>query len=185
MILTLQEIRKTLKKPIQKGTSMDYIKSLSNGDYGSIIDYDVFLPSIGKNLQRPFCWTLEQKQELIISLLKGIKLPSIAVVIHKDGNGVFGEQTIQVIDGKQRLSTIISYFRGEFPIIWEGFEYKISDLDGWGYREIAHYNFISDRMYSYDDDPVTDEDKINWFKMINWAGTPQDKEHMNSLINDK
>lgn len=27
----------------------------------------------------------------------------------------------------------------------------------------------------------TDEDKINWFRYINFAGTPQDAEHLRSL----
>lgn len=28
---------------------------------------------------------------------------------------------------------------------------------------------------------ITDEDKITWFKFLNFAGTPQDVEHINNL----
>jgi len=67
------------------------------------LDFDVFLPSIGKNLQRELCWTLLQKQELILSILKGIQIPKMAFVF-------INHKIIQVVDGKQRLSALIDFF---------------------------------------------------------------------------
>lgn len=32
------------------------------------------------------------------------------------------------------------------------------------------------------DKKITDQDKINWFKKINFFGTPQEKEHFNLLV---
>ena len=44
------------------------------------IDWNVYLPTKGKNLQRDFVWTLEQKRELINSMLIGRHIPHCAIV---------------------------------------------------------------------------------------------------------
>ena len=44
------------------------------------IDWDVYLPSYGFNLQRPFVWTVEQNRELIMSILRENFIPKISVV---------------------------------------------------------------------------------------------------------
>src|SRR6478609_5935406 len=74
-------------------------------------DFDVFLPSKNKNLQRPLVWSLLQKQELILSILKGVILPPITVLQYKDKRN--NDKSIyKVIDGKQRICTIISFIEG-------------------------------------------------------------------------
>lgn len=66
--------------------------------YGCTLDFDILLPTKNKNLQRPLVWTLFQKQQLIISILKGIRIPSITVLVRE-------HKHYQVVDGKQRLTT--------------------------------------------------------------------------------
>jgi hypothetical protein len=39
----------------------------------------------------------------------------------------------------------------------------------------------ADVAYEYHDALISDEWKIAWFEMINFAGTPQDIEHLNNL----
>jgi uncharacterized protein with ParB-like and HNH nuclease domain len=73
------------------------------------MDYDVYLPSIDMNLQRGYVWTLLQKQALIISMLKGIKMPHM-VFVQKEN------YILEVIDGKQRLSTMVDFCKNEFQI---------------------------------------------------------------------
>lgn len=147
------------------------------------IDFDVYLPTIGKNLQRDFCWTLAQKRELIYSILKGIKLPTIAVILFTDDSDRLNTKvTYKIIDGKQRLSTILSYLKDEFTIEVEGVEYLFSDLDIETQNAISRLSIMGNLVYEYYDKPISDKDKIAWFNMINFAGTPQDKEHINSLV---
>ncbi len=62
------------------------------------IDYNVKL-SNGKNLQRDFVWTVEQKRSLILSILKELQIPNFAVVIYR--NEKRDTQTYKIIDGKQ------------------------------------------------------------------------------------
>lgn len=143
-------------------------------------DWDVYLPTKGMNLQRPFVWTLFQKQQFILSLMKGAPIPKVAVIRHEFEN----HKTIwQVIDGKQRLSTYLQFIGNEFPIIHDGVEYYFNDLDELFQYRMNTYNFYADVAYSYWDKEISDNDKIIWFNQINFAGTPQDVEHMNKLLN--
>ena len=167
---------------MNKNTSVFvHIGDMLDRDY--VIDFDVFLPSIGKNLQRPFVWTLFQKQQLILSILKGITIPKVSVVQYKDDIGPNPNRTItiKVIDGKQRINTILEFYQNKFPIEWEGNEYYFDDLDKWGKYEISSFTILGDVAYEYPDRRITDEDLIGWFEQINFSGTPQDIDHINSL----
>lgn len=173
----IKEFRKQLSFPVQKSTSVVvYLKYFLERSY--IIDWDVYLPSKQMNLQRGFVWTLQQKQELVISVLKGIKIPSISVII-KDS--LTDPNVYQIIDGKQRLSSLLSYLKGEFPIVWEEKEYYFNDLGKTAQGELSLYTVLGDVAYEGPHDPISDQAKIDWFEMINFAGTPQDQEHLNKL----
>jgi uncharacterized protein with ParB-like and HNH nuclease domain len=146
------------------------------------IDWDVYLPNKGINLQRGFVWTLEQKRELIMSILIGRHIPHCAVinVIDPKDNK---KEIFQIIDGRQRLSTIKFFLEDNFAIILEGKVYCFSDLPE-DYKTVINRFYF--RYYVVNepwDVKITDEQKVNWFKFINFAGTPQDKEHMEKLNN--
>lgn len=177
--LTEKDIRKEFKFSMNKDTCpFDRLYDrVSNDRY--IFDWDVYLPTKGINLQRPFVWTLFQKQQFILSLMKGAPIPKVAVIRHED---VDKKITWQVIDGKQRLSTFHQFIGGEFPIIHNDVEYYFNDLDEMFQYRLNVYNFYGDVAFSYYDKPISDEDKIIWFNQINFAGTPQDDEHMKKLL---
>lgn len=143
------------------------------------IDFDVFLPSKGMNLQRPLCWTLEQKQQLIISIIKEMPIPVLAIARRINTEG--GKDTYEVIDGKQRLSTIISFFKNEFPISVNGCDYFFNEMNKECQHAISSFSPRVTEAYGYAWEPLTDDDKISWFEQINFAGTPQDMEHMKTL----
>ena len=58
--------------------------------------------------QRLDVWSLKKKRELISSLLLGIPVPSI--ILHRHG------KQISIIDGKQRLTSIVKFMRNEFKL---------------------------------------------------------------------
>ena len=141
-------------------------------------DFDVFLPSISKNLQRELCWSLLQKQQLILSILKGIRLPHMAFLQLLD-------DTYQVIDGKQRLNTIIEFYSNKFSIEANGQQYFFSDFD-----DDCHHVFMTCPLryffvYDNTDKMFDDQFKIDWLEQINFAGTPMDLEHLRSLRGEK
>ena len=132
-------------------------------------DFDVYLPSKKMNLQRPLVWTLDQKRSLIESVLIRRSIPPISVVQTLD-------DTYQVIDGKQRLSAFIEYVQGGFDFCG----YHCDDLPKDYLGQIKRHFVCAYRLCEYDT-PITDAEKVEWFNWINFAGTPQDVEHMERL----
>lgn len=144
------------------------------------IDWNVYLPTKGKNLQRDFVWTIDQKRELIFSVLIHRHIPPCAImnIVNKEN---INEDTYLIIDGKQRLSTIFDFIDNKFTIVLEDNEYLFSELPEDYQKQILNYDFNCFNIDEPWDNPITDEQKITWFKFINFAGTPQDKEYLNSL----
>ena len=186
-ILKLEEIRKTLSFKTQTINLVFRLEEFLDSDF-YLLDFDVFLPSKNKNLQRELCWTLQQKQELIKSVLKGIKLSDLKMIQKKiKAEKPDSIRQLQVIDGKQRLTTLLSFLKNEFPLEVNGEEYFYDDLDQDAKNvfsiscpavEIAYEYVYSDGI---DNVIISDDEKIAWFEMINFAGTPQDIEHLNNL----
>jgi len=176
--LKLSDIRKTLSFEIQKGLCIQNIAAIAEERYNTKIDYDVFLPSKNKNLQRDFCWTLLQKQNLVLSVLKEVNIPSLSVIKYYDENR---ENVLKIIDGKQRLSTLVSFYKGEFSININNNDYHYEDLDNDAQRAIRLFNPVVDIVHEYHDTVIPDDEKILWFEQINYFGTPQDEEHLNDL----
>lgn len=141
-------------------------------------DFDVYLPSLKMNLQRPLVWTDEQKQAFIIAVLQGKNFPPVSINFRRDID------VCEVIDGKQRLATLYSYFNNEFPIIINGESYYYRDLD----KELSYkFRSTSINTFVHYDRPgethLTDEQKIAWFLYVNSTGTPQQDEYIASLKN--
>lgn len=178
--LTLKDVRTKLPFNINYGLSDLSIKELLSEKY-DVIDWDVYLPTKGINLQRGFVWTLDQKRELILSIFKGIKIPAITYIRYKDDSNR-DKPILKIIDGKQRLSTILSFCKNEFSVIWDDEEYFFDDLD-WDIQGefLFHGRINSDVGYEYHDSLISDDDKIKWFEMINFSGTLQDKQHLENL----
>ena len=137
-------------------------------------DVDVYLPSRGMNLQRPLVWTVDQKRSLIESVVIRRYIPPICVI-------QLMNDTYQVIDGKQRLSAFIEYVQGGFDFCG----YKCDDLPKEYLTQIKRHSVCAYRLVEYDDALISDDDKIEWFQWINFAGTPQDSQHMKNLTNQQ
>jgi hypothetical protein len=142
------------------------------------VDFDVYLPTKGINLQRGFVWTVEQKSEYIKSVLKECDNTKFSL-IHVD------HEMYQVIDGKQRLITLIEFVKGVFPIKFDKKDYFFDDLDDTCQHDIRLFYPKADVAYSYTDmkdhTPITDDEKIEWFLRVNFSGTPQDEIHHENL----
>ena len=123
-------------------------------------------------------------------MLKGIKIANFYIIqkkIYHVKNSQSSEIIHQIIDGKQRLSTMISFVKGEFSITVNGEDYFWEDLSDEAQRAINFGCPNSFLAYEYvysdgvDNVIISDDEKIAWFEMINFAGTPQDIEHLNNL----
>lgn len=165
-ITELREINNRLN-PKEIASSLRYLSNQK-------LDFDVYLPTRNKNLQRDFVWNLDQKRELILSVLYGRHITHLSIINKSD-------DTFEIIDGKQRLSTMIDFYNDKFTILLENKEYYYKDLPEDYKLAIKSLNI---RYYIVNEEfekPITDEDKISWFKFLNFAGTPQEKEYLDSL----
>lgn len=183
MQLSLKQVRYDYPFRIRRNTVPfdDLLRCYERGDYK--LDFDVYLPTKGFNLQRDFVWTELQKQEFILSLLKENPIPKISLIQKKTKQSGTEETIYQVIDGKQRLSTYLEFGKNEFHIIVDNKPFFYKDLDELAKYFYDTYSFYGDLAYEYDDAPITDDEKIKWFMQVNFAGTPQDKEHFDKLNN--
>lgn len=166
--------------------------------YDPKIEFDVWLPTYNRYLQRELCWTPFQKSNLIISILKDIKIPPLTIVQVRDREA---EEPLvwEVIDGKQRFTTVLGFLRNEFPVVidWNdethtSFYYK--DLPEELQRKIAMFEFRANMVHSniyHENDMspekaaryfVSDKDKVELYLYINYAGTQQDVAFMSELV---
>lgn len=153
------------------------VKDFLRKNVAGLIDWNVYLPSLDYNLQRDYVWNPLQKEELIWSILLDRPVPNISVVsIYKDTGILY-----QIIDGKQRLATAIHFIQEGFPIHIDGESFSWSMLPDEYRSTILSFflgvNVLSDPI----DNPMSDQDKIKWFTLLNFAGTEQDTEHRRKL----
>ena len=143
------------------------------------IDMDVYLPTKKMNLQRGHVWKLWQKQEIIMSILVRRFIPAISVVAYYSPE-IKGD-VYQIIDGKQRLTAMMEFIGNQFPLSLEEHDYFFKELP----REykMSIEEFIINAHIIYDGNvDITDDDKIEWFKLINFNQTSQDAEHLRRLV---
>lgn len=169
---TIKEIR-SIMDSLQISEQSSHLRYLPKMN----LDFDVYLPSKGINLQRDLVWTIDQKRELINSIIVGRKIPHCAIINTLE----FDIERYQVIDGKQRLSTMLQFINNEFDLIVDGESYYYNDLPAdWKLTIHSHHirYYIVNEEYG---NKISDQQKINWFMFINFAGTPQDIDHFVKL----
>jgi hypothetical protein len=167
------------------GLDYSYKKSVYKSNMGIEILNHSFNPFIfdkdGNKVyyQRPLCWTLEDKQLLIDSIYNGVSIGTIIVrrrsfeqieQFHAQGHTDVAFR--EVVDGKQRISTIAEFTNNEFPDS-KGFFWK-------DFAPNAQYKFFRDAgvFYAEYDEDTSDKIIQQGFLMVNFAGRPQSKEHI-------
>jgi Protein of unknown function DUF262 len=66
---------------------------------------------VNRRYQRKLVWTQEEKQKLIGSILKKFPIPAILIAERDGATG-----TYEIIDGLQRLNSIVSFIENSFPL---------------------------------------------------------------------
>lgn len=170
---TIRELRNFDLQPSEITSNIKYLIKQN-------VDFDVYLPTRLRNLQRAFVWTIEQKRALIESIFIGRHIPHCAIIniINPDDNS---KDILQVIDGKQRLSTIFDFYLNKFSVVINGNEFYYIDLPSDYQLAVSGYYvryYVVNEPWEH---RITDQQKIDWYKFINFAGTPQDKEYLENL----
>jgi hypothetical protein len=169
------------KHHINQDISFYPFDDLIDGKYNLTVDLNVFLPTYGTDLQRGLVWTQTQKEQLILSLLRGATISKFVIVQHKTGTSDKFSK-IKVIDGKQRITTIFSFIKNEFPIVIDGTKVYYKDLHPYCQSDINKPNGCRwDIHYSYEDSPIADDVLVQIFEQVNFLGTPQDVDHLENI----
>lgn len=129
--------------------------------------------------QRGLVWTKEQKQAFIKALMIG-KAEIQPIFIRNPKKREWG---LEVLDGKQRLTAILEYVRGEFEV--EGFYYK--DLNSSDIRIFNYTPMVYTEIKYYDNKvgltAMPTEQKIELFLQVNGYGQHVSDEHLENIKN--
>lgn len=127
--------------------------------------------------QRDFVWSLENKQCLVDSIYQHVGCGSIILRSRSweelDQMADNGDELAfyDVVDGKQRLHTIIEFINNIFP-----------DSQGNYYNDLSRTSkrkFLDHQLFSYFEmENATDKEVIAQFLKVNFSGIPQSKEHI-------
>ena len=141
-----------------------------------------------KFYQRDFCWTLDDKRALIDSIYNNIECGKVVLRKHSceqmldnynNGDRTYG--WYDVVDGKQRLNTLIEFVTDKFS---DSYGNYYSDLSGEAQHKFLHNQLIT---YCEMDEDCTDKDVLRTFLMVNFSGRPISQEHIDyvqKLYND-
>lgn len=131
---------------------------------------------LNPDFQRKDVWKGKQRSELIESILMGIPIPIMYLFETADGRK-------QVVDGRQRITTIINYLNNEFSLR----DLKIlHDLNGSRFRDLdkkLQGIFEDYQLHVYVIQPPTPERvKYDIFDRVNRGGTRLNNQEMRNAL---
>jgi hydrogenase maturation factor len=171
MYVTWTDIRKyqeNLSKDLIRNSDLrmsfmqQTISSLFNKVYHFGVDFE-------PEYQRDFVWNLEDKIALIDSIFNNVEIGKF-VFIHL---GYYGKYAYEILDGKQRLKTLLDFFEDRFQYKGKYF----SDLS------IREQDFFEDYSVSVAEtrDELTREQKLRYFLKLNTNGKVMAKEQLEKV----
>jgi len=159
----MRNIAKTVSSPTTVGSIYHWLQ-------GDALDFDA-------PYQRGYVWTQKEQDEYLVTLLAGYPTGVICLAEVKENMSDpedFKEfRWIEVVDGKQRLTTLKLFFEGKIGLPLSNgervFYPDFTPSESRGFRNVG-INLL--RM-----DNASERDKLNFFYRVNFMGVPQSAEH--------
>lgn len=127
-----------------------------------------------ESYQRQYVWTTVEQQQLLNTIFSNLPLDSLSVVIDEDSD----DKYMEIVDGRQRTTTIIKYKNNEFPYIDKhGNEIFYRDLSSLDEKEFRSIKLPLVALYSTTGGKITKKEKLEFFYRKNFFGVPQSSEH--------
>jgi hypothetical protein len=118
--------------------------------------------------QREFVYAGKQREAVIETVRKGFPLNTIYWAVASDG--------FELMDGQQRTISICQYVQGDFSIEIDGSPRFFANLTAEKKQQILDYELS---VYVCDG---TDDEKLDWFKIINTAGVKLEPQELRNAI---
>lgn len=156
------------------------ISEITSSVRGLLNEYTRGTYDFNPEYQRELVWTIEQKQAFVKTLMIG-DVDLCPTLITEPYSKRKGKREYEVLDGKQRMMSVIEYIRGEFSI--DGLYYKDLNLGDvsrlmnatFKYRLIKYY----DKKKGFS--KMTIEQKVELFLQINEYGQRVSEEHLDKI----
>lgn len=163
------------KKSTKEFTLPSIVKPRSiqffNMHVSSLIDMALYTGvDFNPSYQRGIVWTKKQKETLLDTIFAGADIGKFLFSVDNDKEAYY-----TVVDGKQRLSTIVSFYLDEFT--YKGFYY--SELS-------EEYRYVFNRLsvsVGQIREHVSEKEILGLFLFMNENGTPIDKKHLERVRN--
>lgn len=150
----------------------DYRLSFSQRDMrGLMLTHYGFGVDFNPEYQREFVWTSEDKTKLLDSIFSNIEIGKFVFIRRP-----FKENSpsYEILDGKQRLRTILDFYEGRFP--YKGIIYR--DLSN---RDKGMFNRCPISYAEIDRERMKESEKYKYFLRLNCGGKIQSREHLDKI----
>lgn len=156
-----------LKMKITPGTIKirELIDGFEDNEEEGVVGYGGML-NIRPQYQREFVYSPKQQEEVINSIFKGFPLNVMYWVKNSDG-------LYELLDGQQRTLSICSYAEGEFYVSLNGTPRAYHNL-----TDSQRETFLNYPLQVYVCENGTDDEKLDWFEIINIAGEKLTKQEL-------
>lgn len=127
--------------------------------------------------QRPYVWKSKQQQQFLKTLVSGFPLGSVAVAKHDDWSRKNGPW-LEVVDGKQRLTTLDLFIKDEIPFILPSNEKLFWSEMARGEQLAFGRPFLPTITL----EKATEDVILEYFIAVNFSGVPQSNAHKQKIL---
>lgn len=132
--------------------------------------------NFGAEYQRDYVWGHDEQQAFLSVLISGFPIGSVALAKSPNWADCDGAY-IEVVDGKQRLTTLQLFITDEIPIILNG-----ENIYWSGLSRPEQLAFGRPTLASVVLDGATKRERIAYFVAVNFTGVPQSEEHRQKVM---
>lgn len=145
----------------------DLVIHFSNRDIEGLLGmYYHSNTDMNPDYQRGLVWAAADKVHLIDSIFKNVDIGKFAFAF----NGFDADHTYEILDGKQRLTTLIEFYEGRFVYRGKTF-HQLHPHDR--YHFLRYSTSVASQNI-----PMSREQRLRYFLKLNVSGRPQDPRHI-------
>jgi len=120
--------------------------------------------------QREYVWTEKEQNDFLVAFFSEFPFGNISITVDEDYN-------IEVVDGKQRLTTLLKFYDNEIGFTFEGNKVFYSDLCDADKRRFSNWTIPTVQLMTNNY-----KDRVAYFAAINFTGVAQSEDHKEKVM---